>query len=168
MPPRLFTCCSKRRCGPVPDSHDCLSSPTPGLQNCAYFLRALDTYTIPRTHWLPVLILRTRPAACFQSGERTVILVTGASGTVGKAVLKEVARSSAKHKAMHRSADEAAKAPSGTSPVIADFAKKDTLAAALRDVESGYLGCAPVPDLGELESNMIEASVSAAAIHPGV
>ncbi len=94
-----------------------------------------------------------------------MILVTGASGTVGKAVLKEVARSSAKHKAMHRSADEAAKAPSGTSPVIADFAKKDTLAAALRDVESVYLVCAPVPDLVQLESNMIEASVSAGVRH---
>src|SRR5260370_23504714 len=94
-----------------------------------------------------------------------MILVTGASGTVGKAVLKEVARSSSKHKAMHRSADEAAKAPSGTSPVIADFAKKDTLAAALRDVESVYLVCSPIPDLVQLESNMIEASVAAGVQH---
>src|SRR5260370_14256678 len=94
-----------------------------------------------------------------------MILVTGASGTVGKAVLKEVARSSSKHKAMHRSADEAAKAPSGTSPVIADFAKKDTLAAALRDVESVYLICALVPELVQLESNMIAASVSAGVQH---
>jgi uncharacterized protein YbjT (DUF2867 family) len=44
-----------------------------------------------------------------------MILVTGASGTVGKAVLNEVARSGAKHKAMYRSAEEAAKAPAGTA-----------------------------------------------------
>jgi uncharacterized protein YbjT (DUF2867 family) len=94
-----------------------------------------------------------------------MILVTGASGTVGKAVLKEVARSGGKHKAMYRSADEAAKAPTGTSAVIADFAKKDSLAAALRDVESVYLVCSPVPDLVQLESNMIEASVAAGVRH---
>jgi uncharacterized protein YbjT (DUF2867 family) len=94
-----------------------------------------------------------------------MILVTGASGTVGKAVLQEVARSGAKHKAMYRSPEDAAKAPAGTQAVIADFAKKDTLAAALRDVESVYLVCSPVPDLVQLESNMIDASVAAGVRH---
>jgi len=94
-----------------------------------------------------------------------MILVTGASGTVGKAVLSEVARSGAKHKAMYRSAEDAAKAPSGTPTVIADFAKKETLAAALRRVESVYLVCSPVPDLVQLESNMIDASVAAGVRH---
>jgi uncharacterized protein YbjT (DUF2867 family) len=94
-----------------------------------------------------------------------MILVTGASGTVGNAVLKEVARSGAKHKAMYRSAHEAAKAPSGTPSVIADFAKKETLAAALRDVDSIYLVCSPIPDLVQLEGNMIEASVVAGVKH---
>ena len=94
-----------------------------------------------------------------------MILVTGASGTVGKAVLKEVARSGAKHKAMYRSPGEAAKAPAGTTAVIADFAKKDTLAAALRDAESVYLVCSPIPDLVQLESNMIDASVAAGIRH---
>jgi uncharacterized protein YbjT (DUF2867 family) len=94
-----------------------------------------------------------------------MILVTGASGTVGKAALREVARSGAKHRAMYRSPDEAAKAPAGTATVIADFAKKETLAAALRDVESVYLVCSPVPDLVQLEGNMIEASVAAGVSH---
>ena len=94
-----------------------------------------------------------------------MILVTGASGTVGKAVLKEVARSGAKHRAMYRSPDEAAKAPTGTATVVADFAKKETLAAALRDVESVYLVCSPVPDLVQLEGNMIEASLAAGVRH---
>lgn len=92
-------------------------------------------------------------------------LITGASGTVGKAVLKEVAKSGAKHRAMYRSAAEASKAPTGTSTVIADFAKKDTLAPALRDVTSVYLVCSPIPDLVALESNMIEACVAAGVKH---
>jgi uncharacterized protein YbjT (DUF2867 family) len=94
-----------------------------------------------------------------------MILITGASGTVGKAVLNEVARSGAKHKAMYRSAEEAAKAPTGTQTVIADFGKKETLASALRDVDNVYLVCSPIPDLVQLESNMIEACVTAAVKH---
>src|SRR5882762_8686939 len=66
-----------------------------------------------------------------------MILVTGASGNVGKAVLHEVARSGAKHKAMYRSANEAGKAPAGREAVVADFAKKETLVPALRDVDAG-------------------------------
>jgi uncharacterized protein YbjT (DUF2867 family) len=94
-----------------------------------------------------------------------MILVTGASGSVGKAVLNEVARSGAKHKAMYRSANEAAKAPAGTQAVLADFAKKETLASALRDVDSVYLVCSPIPDLVQLETNMIDACRAAGVKH---
>ena len=94
-----------------------------------------------------------------------MILVTGASGNVGKAVLQEVAKSGAKHRAMYRSAVEATKAPPGTEPVIADFAKKDTLATALRNVASVYLVCSPIPELVELESNMIEACAAGGVKH---
>jgi uncharacterized protein YbjT (DUF2867 family) len=86
-----------------------------------------------------------------------MILITGASGTVGKAVLNEVALSGAKHKAMYRSANEAARAPAGTQAVVADFAKKETFAAALRDVDAVYLVCSPIPDLVQLECNMIDS-----------
>src|SRR5258705_13426525 len=85
-----------------------------------------------------------------------MVLVTGASGNVGKAVLSEVARSGARHKAMYRSANEAAKAPTGMETVLADFAKKETLAPALRDVDAVYLVCSPIPDLVQLETNMID------------
>lgn len=94
-----------------------------------------------------------------------MILITGASGTVGKAVLNEVALSGAKHKAMYRSANEAAKAPAGTQAVLADFAKKETLAAALRDVDAVYLVCSPIPDLVQLESNMIDSCRTAGVKH---
>ena len=90
-----------------------------------------------------------------------MILVTGASGTVGKAVLAEVARSGAQHRAMYRSKTDAAKAPSGTETVIADFADKASLAAALRGIDSVYLVCSPVRELVELEGNAIDACVAA-------
>jgi uncharacterized protein YbjT (DUF2867 family) len=90
-----------------------------------------------------------------------MILVTGASGTVGKAVLAEVARSGEKHRAMYRSKEDAAKAPAGTETVIADFSDKASLAPAFSDVESVYLVCSPIPDLVQLEGNVIEACVSA-------
>jgi len=94
-----------------------------------------------------------------------MILVTGASGNVGKAVLNEVARSGAQHKAMYRSANEAAKAPAGSMAVLADFAKKETLAATLRGVEAVYLVCSPIPGLVQLETNMIDACVPAGVKH---
>src|ERR1700720_128579 len=90
-----------------------------------------------------------------------MILITGASGTVGKAVLREVAKTGAAHRAMYRSKDEAAKAPAGTQTVIADFSDKPSLASALQGVESVYLVCSPIPQLVELESNVVDASQAA-------
>jgi uncharacterized protein YbjT (DUF2867 family) len=93
--------------------------------------------------------------------EKAMILITGASGTVGRAVLSEVARTGKAHRAMYRSQEDAAKAPSGTETVIADFADKSSLAAALRGIESVYLVCSPIPNLLQLEGNMIDACQSA-------
>lgn len=90
-----------------------------------------------------------------------MILITGASGTVGRAVLAEVARSGEKHRAMYRSQKEAAKAPAGTEAVVADFSEKESLVRALRGVESVYLVCSPIPELVQLEGNAIEASEAA-------
>jgi uncharacterized protein YbjT (DUF2867 family) len=94
-----------------------------------------------------------------------MILVTGASGTMGRAVLKEVAKTGEEHRAMYRSATEAAKAPAGTSTVIGDFSKKDTLPPALDCITSVYLVCSPIPQLIELEWNMIDACVAAGVKH---
>jgi len=87
-----------------------------------------------------------------------MILITGASGTAGKAVLAEAARGGEKVRAMYRSKPDAAKAPAGVETVIADFADPASLGAALRDVTSVYLVCSPIPGLVQLESNVIEAS----------
>jgi uncharacterized protein YbjT (DUF2867 family) len=90
-----------------------------------------------------------------------MILITGASGTVGRAVLAEVVRSGMKPRAMYRSREDAAKAPAGSEAVIADFADKGSLASALRGVESVYLVCSPIPQLPLLEGNAIDASEAA-------
>jgi uncharacterized protein YbjT (DUF2867 family) len=94
-------------------------------------------------------------------GRCGMILITGASGTVGRAVLSEIARSGEEHRAMYRSAAEAARAPAGTETAIADFSDKASLAAALSGVESVFLVCSPISELVQLEGNAIEAAEAA-------
>lgn len=85
-----------------------------------------------------------------------MILVTGASGNVGGAVLQELLRSSAPVRSMYRSAGDATRAPAGTNPVIADFADRVSLERALDGVDRVYLVCSPIPQLVELESKMVD------------
>jgi len=86
-----------------------------------------------------------------------MILVTGASGTVGRPVLEEVAKTGKPVKAMYRGAEDARSAPSGVATAIADFADKASLAKALQGIDAIYLVCSPIPQLVELESNVIDA-----------
>lgn len=66
---------------------------------------------------------------------------------------------------MYRSRDEAAKAPSGCEPVLADYADKQSLSKALDGVRSVYVVCSPIPQLVELESNMLDACKEAEVKH---
>ncbi len=86
-----------------------------------------------------------------------MILITGASGTVGRAVLDEVLRTGQPFRAMYRSEADAGKAPPGVATVIADFSSNDSLHRALGGVDTVYLVCSPIPALVELESNVIDA-----------
>ncbi len=90
-----------------------------------------------------------------------MILITGASGTVGSAVLAEIAGRGLPHRALYRSTAEAAKAPARTEAVLGDFADKASLAPALRGVRGVFLVCSPIPQLVELETNAIEAAQAA-------
>ena len=94
-----------------------------------------------------------------------MILITGASGSVGKAVLQEAIRRESKVRAMYRSREEAAKAPSGCEPVLADYADKQSLRNALGGITSAYVVCSPIPQLVELESNMVEACKESGVKH---
>jgi len=94
-----------------------------------------------------------------------MILITGASGSVGKAVLQEAIQKATKVLAMYRSKEEAAKAPAGCEAVLADYADRQSLLKALNGVNSVYLVCSPIPQLVELESNMLDACREAGVKH---
>jgi len=94
-----------------------------------------------------------------------MILITGASGSVGKAVLQEASRKEPKVRAMYRSKEEAAKAPSGSEAVLADYANKQSLRDALDGVTSVYVVCSPIPQLVELESNVLDVCKESGVKH---
>jgi uncharacterized protein YbjT (DUF2867 family) len=85
-----------------------------------------------------------------------MILITGASGNVGSAVLHEVIAGKRPVRAMYRSEADAENVPHGASAVVADFADKRSFAKALEGITRVFLVCAPVPQLVELETNVIE------------
>src|SRR5258708_150217 len=94
-----------------------------------------------------------------------MILITGASGSVGKAVLQEAIRKEPNVRAMYRSKEEAAKAPSGCGAVLGDYSDKQSLRKALNGVTSVYVVCSPIPQLVELESNMVDACKESGVKH---
>jgi len=87
-----------------------------------------------------------------------MILITGASGTVGRTVLEEMRKSGKALRAMYRGEEDARKAPGGMSVVTADFADKESLRRALDGVDILLLVCSPIPQLVELEGNVIDTS----------
>jgi uncharacterized protein YbjT (DUF2867 family) len=86
-----------------------------------------------------------------------MILVTGSSGSVGGAVLGELLRAGAPVRGLYRSETDAAKAPAGVETAIADFADAAALDRALEGVDKVFLVCSPIPQLVELETNVIDA-----------
>ncbi|MGH9775871.1 MAG: SDR family oxidoreductase [Candidatus Acidiferrales bacterium] len=84
-----------------------------------------------------------------------MILITGASGGVGSAVLAEVSKAGLPFKAMYRNEADARKA-GGAKTVIADFSNKESLRRALAGVDTVFLVCSPIPELVELEGNAID------------
>jgi uncharacterized protein YbjT (DUF2867 family) len=93
-----------------------------------------------------------------------MILITGASGNAGGAVLHEVLKAGSGVRAMVRSQQDSAKLPQGAA-VIADFADKASLGRATQGVDTVYLVCSPVRELVELESNMVDACREAGVKH---
>jgi len=94
-----------------------------------------------------------------------MILITGASGSVGKVVLQEACRKESNVRAMYRSKEEAAKAPPACEAVLADYSDKQSLRKALVGVTSVYVVCSPIPQLVELESNMLDACKESGVKH---
>jgi uncharacterized protein YbjT (DUF2867 family) len=66
---------------------------------------------------------------------------------------------------MFRSKQEAAKAPAGCQSVLADYSDKQSLRNALDGVTSVYVVCSPIPELVELESNVLDVCKESGVKH---
>src|ERR1035437_6931436 len=90
-----------------------------------------------------------------------MILITGASGNVGREVVKQALAVGIKIRATFRTPAVAARAPAGLEGVVMDYAKPETIRPALHGVEKIFLVGPPVRDLPALEANFVK-EVSAA------
>ena len=84
-----------------------------------------------------------------------MILITGASGNVGREVVKQALAVGLKIRATFQSPDVAARAPAGLEGVIMDYAKPETIRPVLEGVEKVFLVGPPTRDLPALEANFI-------------
>ena len=85
-----------------------------------------------------------------------MILITGASGNIGREVLKQMAATGAKVRAAFQSVSKAAVAPSGVEIVTMDYNQPQTLQAALKGAERVFLVGPPTPNLTTLERKAID------------
>jgi len=85
-----------------------------------------------------------------------MILITGASGNVGKEVLKQIAATGAKARAAFQTVTKAAAAPSGVEIVTMDYNQPQTLQVALKGVERVFLVGPPTPNLPALERKAVD------------
>jgi uncharacterized protein YbjT (DUF2867 family) len=90
--------------------------------------------------------------------ETKMILVTGATGTAGRAVIDALRNVGAPFRGMVRNNP-------ATHEVAADFTDKASLKTALAGVDTVFVVCSPIPQLVELEGNMIDACVDAGVSH---
>ena len=94
-----------------------------------------------------------------------MILITGASGNVGREVLKQIAATGAKVRAAFQSVGKAAVAPSGVDIVTMDYNQPQTLQTALKGVDRVFLVGPPTPNLTALERKAIDEVKQSGARH---
>jgi uncharacterized protein YbjT (DUF2867 family) len=90
-----------------------------------------------------------------QRTEVVVILLTGASGNVGREVLKQICQTGAKVRAAFLSAGKAS-APAGVEIVTVDYNQRETLRSAIKGVDRVFLVGPPTAQLPDLERKAIE------------
>ncbi len=86
-----------------------------------------------------------------------MILITGASGNVGKEVLRQAVAAGLKVRAAFQSASKAATAPSGVEIATVDFNQPETLRTACKDVDTVFLVGPPAQNLVALERRAVDA-----------
>jgi len=85
-----------------------------------------------------------------------MILITGASGNVGKEVLKQITQTGVEVRAAFQSVSKAAGAPSGVEIVSLDYNQAETLQTALKGVDRVFLVGPPTAQLPALERKAME------------
>jgi uncharacterized protein YbjT (DUF2867 family) len=108
---------------------------------------------------------RCRGAAQQEAGD--MILVTGATGLNGKALLRQLSARGAPTRALVRNPAKAADiaALPHVEIVQGDMARPETLAAALQGVERAMLISSSVPEMLDVQSNFIAAAAKAGVRH---
>ncbi len=94
-----------------------------------------------------------------------MILITGASGNVGREVVKQALAVGLTIRATFQSPHIAARAPAGLEGVIMDYTQPATIRSALQGVEKILLVGPPVRDLATLEANFIKEARAAGGKH---
>jgi len=85
-----------------------------------------------------------------------MILITGASGNVGKEVLKQITQTGVEVRAAFQSVSKATGVPSGVEIVSLDYNQAETLQTALKGVDRVFLVGPPTAQLPALECKAIE------------
>ena len=94
-----------------------------------------------------------------------MILVTGATGTNGREILKALAAARVPAKAMVRSADDASDLPPGIVPIEGDFDDEASLARALAGIERAFLLTPSTEHAEEQQKRFVAAAVNAGVRH---
>ena len=85
-----------------------------------------------------------------------MILITGASGNVGKEVLKQTAQTGGQVRAAFQSINKATSVPSGVEAVTVDYNQPETLREALKGVDRVFLVGPPTAQLPTLERKAMD------------
>jgi len=93
-----------------------------------------------------------------------MILITGASGNVGREVLKQAA-GEMKIRAAYMSANKAKEAPAGVETVLMDYARPETVRVALDGIEKVFLVAPPSPNVAELEGALVNEAKKSGVRH---
>jgi uncharacterized protein YbjT (DUF2867 family) len=93
-----------------------------------------------------------------------MVLVTGANGRTGRAVLELLHSRGIPARAMVRDIAKAAGLPA-TEMVVADFSRPDTLSSVVKGIDKAYLTSAPDPTQVVMHRNFIRAAARAGVRH---
>ena len=94
-----------------------------------------------------------------------MILITGASGTVGSEVLKQAVAARLNIRAAYTSSGKAKAAPAGVETVLMDYARPESIRAALNGIEKVFLVGPPAPNVAELEAQFVDEAKNSGVKH---